>query len=194
MPATILVHGAGGDAWQYRQNFMPFLANKGARCVSLSLRSHGKSPKELARTFDDYLEDVGEVMHASHSLPILVGHSMGGLVVQRYLENNKAEKAVLLGAVPPAGLQGEALKTAQEGLRSEFARDILGRAMQDFKPIDVSRIDTPVTVVGGARDKVIPPELVVETARAYGTLAHIIPDAGHALMLGRTWRLAASLI
>lgn len=191
---VVLVHGAGGDAWQWRQNYMPFLSNKGARCVSLSLRSHGRSPKELARTLDDYLEDVGEVMQASQSLPILVGHSMGGLVVQRYLETNKAEKAVLLGAVPPTGLQGDALTAAQQGLRSEFARDILGRAMLDFKPIDTSRIDTPVTVIGGARDKVIPPELVVETARAYGTLAHIIPDAGHALMLGRPWRLAASLI
>jgi non-heme chloroperoxidase len=191
---VVLVHGAGGDAWQWRQNFMPYLANKGARCVSVSLRSHGKSPRELAKSLDDYLEDVGEVMSASDSLPILVGHSMGGLVVQRYLERHAAEKAVLLGAVPPNGLQGDALKAAQQGLRSEFARDILGRAMVDFEPIDVSRISTPVTVIGGAKDKVVPPELVFDTARAYGTLAHVIPDAGHALMLGRYWRMAASLI
>jgi pimeloyl-ACP methyl ester carboxylesterase len=191
---VVLVHGAGGDAWQWRQNFMPYLAAKGARCVSLSLRSHGKSPKDVARTLDDYLDDLGEVMTQCQTLPILVGHSMGGLVVQRYLETNKAEKAVLLGAVPPAGLQGDRLAAAQMGLKSSFARDVLGQAMAEFRPIETDKVDTPVTVIGGARDKVVPPELVLDTARAYGTLAHIIPDAGHALMLGRTWKMAASLV
>jgi pimeloyl-ACP methyl ester carboxylesterase len=34
---------------------------------------------------------------------VLIGHSLGGLVVQKYLERNAAPGAVLLAPVPPAG-------------------------------------------------------------------------------------------
>ena len=34
---------------------------------------------------------------------ILVGHSMGGLVVQKYLEQNPAQGAALMASFPPQG-------------------------------------------------------------------------------------------
>src|SRR5690606_41308628 len=37
---------------------------------------------------------------------ILVGHSMGGMVVQKYLERHEARAAVLMASVPPSGLTG----------------------------------------------------------------------------------------
>jgi len=41
--------------------------------------------------------------------PVLVGHSMGGFVVQKYLEDHKAPGAVLMCAVPPQGLMSAAM-------------------------------------------------------------------------------------
>jgi pimeloyl-ACP methyl ester carboxylesterase len=43
------------------------------------------------------IEQIGEP-------PLLVAHSMGGMVVQRYLKAHRARGAVLLAAVPPHGL------------------------------------------------------------------------------------------
>jgi alpha-beta hydrolase superfamily lysophospholipase len=45
--------------------------------------------------------------------PILVGHSMGGLVVQRYLENRTHPGAVLLGSVPISGALATTVRVAR---------------------------------------------------------------------------------
>jgi pimeloyl-ACP methyl ester carboxylesterase len=44
--------------------------------------------------------------------PVVVGHSMGGLVVQKYLERATALGAVLLASVPVAGAFGTTLRFA----------------------------------------------------------------------------------
>ncbi|HLX56458.1 MAG TPA: alpha/beta fold hydrolase [Ktedonobacteraceae bacterium] len=36
--------------------------------------------------------------------PVLIGHSMGGLVVQKYLEKHSTPAAILLASVPPSGV------------------------------------------------------------------------------------------
>lgn len=192
--SIIFVHGAGGDGWHWRQHFMPYLSTRGARCSALSLRCHGKSARQVGKSFDDFVEDLAEIAALSTTPPILVGHCMGGLVVQRYLESYPAERAVLLNSLPPQGIQGVELESAQNALKSEFSRTVLGNAMKSFNPIDLSKIKTPVTVIGGAHDKVVPPPLVLRTARAYNSLAHFLPEAGHASMLGRNWKMAADLI
>ena len=53
--------------------------------------------------------------------PIVIGHSMGGLVVQHYLSKpeNKAAAAVLLASVPPSGIASSAIHM------SSFAPDVL---------------------------------------------------------------------
>jgi pimeloyl-ACP methyl ester carboxylesterase len=194
---VIFVHGAGGDAWQWRQYFMPYLARAGCRCISFSLRNHGLSPRTVDLRFDDYVNDLKEIIDeecaAGGAAPILVGHSLGGAVVQRYLERNRAERAILLAPVPPTGLQGRRLASARRALRSRFARDTLECAMKNWAPIEVSRINTPISVIGGVMDEVIPLEALLNTANAYGTVAHILPNCGHLLMSGRAWRLAADL-
>jgi pimeloyl-ACP methyl ester carboxylesterase len=42
--------------------------------------------------------------------PVLIGHSLGGFVIQRYLEERSAPAAVLLGSVPPQGVLSLALR------------------------------------------------------------------------------------
>jgi non-heme chloroperoxidase len=58
----------------------------------------------------DYVADVTRVVEGLERPPILVGHSMGGMVVQKYLERNTVPGAVLMASVPPGGL---ALPTLQ---------------------------------------------------------------------------------
>jgi len=47
---------------------------------------------------------VAQVVNQIGRSPVLVGHSIGGMVVQKYLEQNEAPAAVLLAHVPPSGI------------------------------------------------------------------------------------------
>ena len=41
---------------------------------------------------------------------LLIGHSLGGFVVQKYLESHDAPGAVLLASIPPSGVTGFLLR------------------------------------------------------------------------------------
>jgi len=110
----LFVHGAWHGAWCWNEHFMPYFADLGYSTYALSLRAHGKSPGGLRwASFSDYAADVAEVAASLPSPPILIGHSMGGGVVQKYLESHDAPGAVLLASMPPAGVIGFTLKFAR---------------------------------------------------------------------------------
>ena len=74
---------------------------------------HGASPtsKPLHKvSIADYLDDVRSVAGDLGGGPVLIGHSLGGFVIQRYLENHRAPAAVLVGSVPPQGVLSLALR------------------------------------------------------------------------------------
>ncbi len=106
-PAPILfVHGAWHAAWCWQEHFLPYFAARGYATRALSLRGHGASPgRERLRwtRIADYVADVQQVVSELPHPPILVGHSMGGLVVQKYLEDHRMPAAVLLASVPTHG-------------------------------------------------------------------------------------------
>ena len=54
------------------------------------------------------MRDVAEVVARLPAAPVLIGHSMGGMVVQKYLEQYDAPATVLMASVPPQGLMGSA--------------------------------------------------------------------------------------
>ncbi len=110
-PKPILfVHGSWHGAWCWDEFFLPYFAKQGFHVKALSLRGHGKSSgRDRLRTcrVKDYVEDVSTVVNSFETPPVLVGHSLGGLVVQKYLEltdNPFVSKAVLQASVPPHGV------------------------------------------------------------------------------------------
>ena len=83
----VFVHGICHDARCWK-NFMEFFSEQGYRCSALSLRGHGGSGgKERLQSFtlSDYVEDVEQVVAQCETKPFLVGHSMGGAVVQQFI-------------------------------------------------------------------------------------------------------------
>jgi len=117
-PSPVLfVHGMWHAAWCWDEYFLPYFSRHGFESYALSLRGHGRSEghKQLRWTsLNDYVSDVVQVASQLRSPPILVGHSMGGMIVQKYLESHKIPAAVLLAAVPPGGLM---LATARSFVR-----------------------------------------------------------------------------
>jgi len=118
---VLFIHGAFHGAWCWTENFLPYFAEHGYTSHALSLRGHGDSEgrERLRRTrIADYVADVEQVIGGLPQTPILVGHSMGGLIIQKYLEKHPAPAGVLLASVPVRGL----LKTiARIALRHPLA-------------------------------------------------------------------------
>lgn len=108
----LFVHGAYVSGWCWKEHFLPWFAARGWASHALSLTGHGGSRGRIDLdnvSLDQYVSDVAEVAAALPSPPILIGHSMGGLVVQKYLEQAAAPAVVLMSSVPPQGLASSAL-------------------------------------------------------------------------------------
>lgn len=103
----LFVHGAFAGGWMWTETFMPHFAAAGHPCHALSLRGHGGSSDHQRidwLSIADYVDDVRKVIDALAIDPVLLGHSMGGFVVQKYLERYPARAVALLCSVPPQGL------------------------------------------------------------------------------------------
>ena len=102
----LFVHGAWHGAWCWDEHFLDFFAARGYRSLAVSLRGHGNSPAPRPMQFCsmvDLVDDVASVAASLPRRPVVIGHSMGGFVVQKYLESHEAPGAVLLASVPPSG-------------------------------------------------------------------------------------------
>jgi pimeloyl-ACP methyl ester carboxylesterase len=116
-PTSLLfVHGAWHGAWCWAEHFLPFFAEAGYPVRALSLRGHGGSGgRERLRwtRLDEYVADGAAVASTLPGPPLLVAHSMGGAVAQRYLERHRAAGMVLLAPVPPHGAALATLRAAR---------------------------------------------------------------------------------
>jgi pimeloyl-ACP methyl ester carboxylesterase len=102
----LFIHGGWHGAWCW-EHFLPFFAENGYEAHALSLRGHGASEgRERIRWIRtaEYLEDVAEAAGRLSTPPVLIGHSMGGYVIQKYLETHTVPAAVLLASVPVTGM------------------------------------------------------------------------------------------
>jgi non-heme chloroperoxidase len=107
VPPLLFVHGAFAGGWMWTETFMPFLAKAGYPCYAVSLRGHGGSDgrDEINwHSVADYVDDVKTIVDWLGEPPVLIGHSMGGFIVQKYLERYAIPGAALVCSVPPQGL------------------------------------------------------------------------------------------
>lgn len=101
----LLVHGAWHGAWCW-ERFQAYFAEQGWATYAVSLRGHGKSHgRERIRWVRaaEYLADLVDAVETLPREPVLIGHSAGGYLVQRWLETRSAAGAVLLASVSSQG-------------------------------------------------------------------------------------------
>ena len=110
MSETIfMIHGMWGGAW-YWENFKVFLEKQGYRCVTTTLRFHDMDPGDApdpqlgTTSLLDYAADLELEIQKLGVKPILMGHSMGGLLAQILGSRGLARALVLLTPAPPAGI------------------------------------------------------------------------------------------
>jgi pimeloyl-ACP methyl ester carboxylesterase len=116
--SIVFIHGAWHGAWCWQDNFLPYFAAQGYDCYAPSLRGHGKSESNKNLKWlkiSDYAEDVLSVVKDLKGEVYIMGHSMGGYVVQKFLEDNSAlvKKGVLIASVPSNGAKLKPIEIMQ---------------------------------------------------------------------------------
>lgn len=110
MSKTIfMIHGMWGGGW-YWEKYKKYFEEKGYSCITPTLRFHNIDPKstpppQLGRTsLVDYRNDLEEEINRLTEKPIIMGHSMGGLLAQMLAGRALASKLILLSPASPYGI------------------------------------------------------------------------------------------
>lgn len=107
----VFIHMSWGSSWAFKY-YIPFFVEAGYRCHSLDLRGHGQSGGSVeGATMQDYVDDV----HAAVTVlqldsPVVIGHSMGGLIALMYSDQHAVSGTVSLDGSPTLEVQ----KTSEE--------------------------------------------------------------------------------
>ncbi len=242
----LFLHGGFSHSAYWNQHFIPFFQHLGYSCYALDFSGHGASSgqdKLDSLSLDDYVQDLTYALDKINpgGESVIISHSMGSLVTQRYLGKGVAQGvkgAVFIAPVPASGTATSALslslsnpdffgelervtqgqhptpralemmsriyfspKTPQADIlrtlpmiQPESTRAIAEMATAPL-PIYRRKPDIPVLFMAGSADAVFPSSIL--TISAFGWKhhqVHIVPGAGHMLMLDVQWREGASAI
>lgn len=105
LPPLLFVHGAWHGAWCWNP-LMDYLAEEGFTSYALDLPGHGTRESEgvVGLGIMDYVAEVESVIdELALTKPILIGHSMGGIIAQKFMEKNVALALVLIAPCPAMG-------------------------------------------------------------------------------------------
>ena len=86
MATYVLVHGAWHGAWCWFK-VIPLLEKRGHKVVALDLPSHGRDKTPTSSvTLQSYADRVCQTLDECSEPVVLVGHSMGGVVITQAAE------------------------------------------------------------------------------------------------------------
>jgi pimeloyl-ACP methyl ester carboxylesterase len=101
-PPILLVHGASSHAG-HLDGWRKYFSLEGFDCHTPSLPGHAPSdPNALARsTLNDYLNALRREAAKLTAPPIIIGHSMGGLLAQQLAAVSPCQALVCVASAPP---------------------------------------------------------------------------------------------
>lgn len=109
--SIFMIHGMWAGPW-YWENYKGFFEERGYHCIATTLRFHDMDPRaepdpQLGTTsLLDYAQDLEQEIQQLGVKPILMGHSMGGLLTQILGSRGLGKALVLLTPASPAGIMG----------------------------------------------------------------------------------------
>jgi pimeloyl-ACP methyl ester carboxylesterase len=110
--SIVFIHGLfmNPDSWS---GWMNFYKDKGYDCHSPAYQFHEGSPDFLRKninpglsnlTFMQVIDRLSEYIDSLPERPVLIGHSMGGLAVQKLIGMNKGAAGICIDPAPPSGI------------------------------------------------------------------------------------------
>ena len=108
----VFIHGLfmNPESWS---SWVKYFENKGYKCYTPAYPFHEGNPGTLRNiinpelgklTFRQVIDSLIEFIDSLPEKPVLIGHSMGGLAVQKLLGMNKGTIGISIDPAPPAGL------------------------------------------------------------------------------------------
>jgi pimeloyl-ACP methyl ester carboxylesterase len=177
---VLFLHGTS-DSWRSFENVLPELP-EWLRAIALTQRGHGDADRPATgyRT-EDFADDVAALMDAlSIEKAIVVGHSMGGSIAQRFAIDHPERMLglVLIGARaswhrhPGVLALGEAVATFSDPVDPDFVREFQLSTLA--RPVSPAYLETVVA------------ESLKMPARVWrAAFAECVFQADHTAVLGR---------
>ena len=189
--SALLVHGAGGGAWEW--NLWRGVLEAHAIAVHV-LELQPAAAGLAATTLQDYRIQVCDALHVLPHPRVLVGASLGGLLTAMCaaVSANQADALVLINPLPPAPWHqqlprrdwGEALVPWQRNARLASTRDALSDAddagaifafrhwrdesaavlREAHVGLEVGKPACPVLLIASVRDEDVPPQIILAMA------------------------------
>jgi len=164
------------EMWAYQ---VAHLADAGFRCIAYDRRGHGRSDAPATGyDMDTFADDLAAVIEALdlHDV-VLVGHSMGGAEVVRYLGRHgtsRVRKAVLMAPVTPYLVQTDdnpmgAPRAYFDATMAQWASDFPKWAYDNTAPFFTPQ--TSPGMIAWLRDQLVATPVPVATATMRAVLA-----------------------
>ena len=221
---ALFVHGAGGGGWEWNIWVRVFAAH-GWHCAAPDLQpAHAGL---AATTFEDYVDQVAAEAHAASATLgtsrdgdiVLIGASLGGLLVLAACARVAPSALVLINPLPPSGLAAShdekfseivpwgsrrSLASTRRALAESDAaarlfafrrwRDESGQVMRTARAgVDVGKPACPVLVIASESDDDVPLASSRRLAESFAASFRLLAGAGHvAPLLGRDAAVCAS--
>lgn len=119
---VIMVHGAFCGGWAFDRFRAPFEA-AGHLVLTPDLRGHeagARAGDVVGVSMSDYADDIARLCRRQPQPPILIGHSMGGLVAQMAAMNAETAALVLLAPSPSWGGSASSMEEAVSAFGLQF--------------------------------------------------------------------------
>ena len=108
----VFIHGLfmNPKSWEH---WISYFEAKGYKCHAPAYPYHEGEPEELRKNIDPALgqlnfarvvESLAEYINLIPEKPILIGHSMGGLAVQKLMEMDEGAAGICIDSAPPKGI------------------------------------------------------------------------------------------
>ncbi len=197
--AVVVAHGASEHSGRYAR-LADVLTSEGFAVYALDHRGHGHTAKATGtgrlgpRGMDGVLDDVGGLIRRAREESggrpvVLLGHSMGSLIAQAYVEERQDDLAglVLSGTMGPPPPEMAEAATAVEGA---YALGVLGVARTIAEAPGIAKMpkDLPILLITGESDTVSNfaaqvRELETRLRDAdLDVVAHYYPEARHEVL------------
>ena len=175
---VVFVHGAFCGGWAFDQFRQPFeAAGFETHAPNLPHHERGADLEQLAQTgLKDYAHALVRYMRTLRAPPVLVGHSLGGLVVQLAAAQMQPAGIVLLAPSAPWGV----LPTTLDEHGNHFGLTLLGDYWRRPIPPDY-RVARGTTLDRLSRE---------DARRAF---ARFVPESGRAIREAVQWWLDHSM-
>ena len=127
----VFVHGVCHGSWCWEEKFIPYFKELGYDCIALNLPGHETlgSTQRISYALNEYVQALHQAVAKLDKPPIIIGHSMGGMILQRFLKTGSCKKAILMSSVPPTGALFASLRVIFKHLGTLpylFTGDLLG--------------------------------------------------------------------